>query len=209
LNYYEQVGLNKKSPLFQLAGIGRRNFLKSNNTEFRNIYETFIKLAISNPDVSFKFVNDDKTLFDIKHSSIEERLQNIYTNKITDSLITVNHESSILKINGFITKPSFAKKKKGEQFFFVNNRFIKSPYLHHAVMSAYDGLLNQGYHPSYFLYLEVPPNSIDINIHPTKTEVKFDNERDLYAIIRSTIKHSLGQYNVAPSPRKQERLRSQ
>ena len=111
----------------------------------------------------------------------------------------INEETDILKIKGFITKPSFAKKKKGEQFFFVNNRFIKKPYLHHAVMSAYEGLLNQGYHPSYFLNLEVPPESIDINIHPTKTEIKFDNERDLYAIIRSTIKHSLGQYNVVPS----------
>ena len=116
-----------------------------------------------------------------------------------EKLVPISEETDILKINGFISKPSFAKKKKGEQFFFVNNRFIKSHYLHHAVMNAFDGLLNQGYHPSYFLYLEVPPNSIDINIHPTKTEVKFDNERDLYAIIRSTIKHSLGQYNVVPS----------
>jgi DNA mismatch repair protein MutL len=132
-------------------------------------------------------------------SSLRQRIVNIMGKSTNEKLVPIHEATDILKIKGFITKPSFSKKKKGEQFFFVNNRFVKNPYLHHAVMSAYDGLLNNGYHPSYFLYLEVPPKSIDINIHPTKTEVKFDNERDLYAIIRSTIKHSLGQYNVAPS----------
>ncbi|MFB0938879.1 MAG: DNA mismatch repair protein MutL, partial [Urechidicola sp.] len=105
----------------------------------------------------------------------------------------------VITITGFVSKPEYAKKKRGEQFFFVNDRFIKNSYLHHAVVNAFDGLLGSGYHPSYFLYLTVPTNTIDINIHPTKTEIKFDNEQILYAIIRSTIKHSLGQYNVAPA----------
>src|SRR5690606_21966112 len=115
-----------------------------------------------------------------------------------EKLVPIDENTAIITINGFVAKPNFAKKKRGEQFFFVNNRFIKSSYLNHAVVSAFDGLLDGGSHPSYFLYLTVPPNSIDINIHPTKTEIKFDNERDLYAILRATVKHSLGQYNVAP-----------
>jgi DNA mismatch repair protein MutL len=104
-----------------------------------------------------------------------------------------------LKVTGFVGKPEYAKKSRSEQFFFVNNRFIKSGYLHHAVMAAYEGILPVGAQPSYFLYLDVPPNTIDINIHPTKTEIKFDDEQALYAILRSTIKHSLGQFNVVPA----------
>lgn len=105
----------------------------------------------------------------------------------------------MVQINGFISKPQFAKKSRGEQFFFVNNRFIKSPYLHHAILGAFEGLIKKENHPGYFLYLSVDPGSIDINIHPTKTEIKFDDEHTVYAILRSTVKHSLGQFNVMPS----------
>lgn len=184
----------------------RRNFLKSNSIETRHILDAFQRVALTYPKIAFSLVHNENEIFNLPAGSSQQwnantrqRVVNIMGKSTNEKLVPISEETDILKINGFITKPSFAKKKKGEQFFFVNNRFIKSHYLHHAVMSAYEGLLNQGYHPSYFLYLEVPPNSIDINIHPTKTEVKFDNERDLYAIIRSTIKHSLGQYNVAPS----------
>ena len=113
-------------------------------------------------------------------------------------LVPVNEETEVVRISGFICKPEFAKKSRGEQFFFANNRFIKSPYLHHAVVASFEGLIKSDQYPGYFLYLEVDPSSIDINIHPTKTEVKFDDENTLYAILRSTIKHSLGQFNVAP-----------
>ena len=113
-------------------------------------------------------------------------------------LVPVNEETEVVTISGFICKPEFAKKSRGEQFFFANNRFIKSPYLHHAVVAAFEGLIKSDVYPGYFLFLEVDPSSIDINIHPTKTEVKFDDENTLYAILRSTIKHSLGQFNVAP-----------
>jgi len=113
-------------------------------------------------------------------------------------LVPVNEDTEIINVQGFVCKPEFAKKNRGEQFFFVNDRFIKSGYLHHAVMAAYDGLLKDGSQPSYFLFLQVPPNTIDINIHPTKTEIKFDDEQALYAILRASIKHSLGQFNVAP-----------
>jgi DNA mismatch repair protein MutL len=123
---------------------------------------------------------------------------NIFSGKTNEKLVPVNEETEIVNIQGFVCKPEFAKKNRGEQFFFVNDRFIKSGYLHHAVMAAYDGLLKDGAQPSYFLYLTVPPNTIDINIHPTKTEIKFDDEHALYAILRSSIKHSLGQFNVTP-----------
>ena len=184
----------------------RRNFLKSNSIETRHILDAFQRVAFTYPKITFSLVHNENEIFNLPAgtskqwtANTRQRVVNIMGKSTNEKLVPISEETDILKINGFITKPSFAKKKKGEQFFFVNNRFIKSHYLHHAVMSAFEGLLNQGYHPSYFLYLEVPPNSIDINIHPTKTEVKFDNERDLYAIIRSTIKHSLGQYNVVPS----------
>ena len=122
----------------------------------------------------------------------------IFSGKTNEKLIPVSEETEIVSIHGFASKPEFSKKSRSEQFFFVNNRFIKSGYLHHAIMAAYEGLLKDGMQPGYFIFLDVPPNSIDINIHPTKTEIKFDDEQALYAILRATIKHSLGQFNVAP-----------
>lgn len=176
----------------------RRNFLKSNTIETRHIIDAFQRIALTYPEISFSFYHNDSELYHLKSENLRQRIVGIFGANANEKLVPINEETEILKIEGFITKPNFAKKKRGEQFFFANDRFIKSPYLHHAVVSAFEGLLNHGYHPSYFLFLRVPTKSIDINIHPTKTEVKFDNERDLYAIIRSTIKHSLGQYSVAP-----------
>lgn len=184
----------------------RRNFLKSNSIETRHIIDAFQRVAFTYPKISFSFIHNENELFNLPagssdkwSSNTRQRIVNIMGKSINEKLVPISEETDILTIKGFIAKPSLAKKKKGEQFFFVNDRFIKNHYLHHAVMNAYDGLLNHGYHPSYFLFLEVPRASIDINIHPTKTEIKFDNDRDLYAILRSTIKHSLGQYNIVPS----------
>ena len=177
----------------------RRNFLKSNTIETRHIIDAFQRVALSYPNIAFSLYHNDNEIYNLKKSNLRQRITTIFGKNTNEKLVPIKEETNILKIEGFITKPNFAKKKRGEQFFFVNNRFIKSAYLHHAVANAFEGLLNHGYHPSYFLYLTVPTNSIDINIHPTKTEIKFDNDRDLYAIIRSTIKHSLGQYNVSPA----------
>ncbi len=176
----------------------RRNFLKSNTIETRHIIDAFQRVALTYPKIAFNFFHNDNEIYNLKSGNLRQRIVGVFGSNTNEKLVPIEEETDILKIEGFITKPNFAKKKRGEQFYFVNNRFIKSPYLHHAVASAFEGLLQHNYHPSYFLYLQVPPKSIDINIHPTKTEVKFDNERDLYAIIRSTIKHSLGQYNVSP-----------
>lgn len=122
----------------------------------------------------------------------------IFGNKTNEKLVPVEEETEVLKISGFVGKPEYSKKTRSEQFFFVNQRFIKSPYLNHAISAAFEGLLKDGYHPSYFLNLTVDPKTIDINIHPTKTEIKFDDEHTLYAILRSAVKHSLGQFNIAP-----------
>jgi DNA mismatch repair protein MutL len=176
----------------------RRNFLKSDTVEYRHIIDEFQRVALAHPKIHFTFYHNGSEMFNLQPSSFRQRIVNIFSGKTNEKLIPVAEETEILNIQGFVSKPEFAKKNRGEQFFFVNDRFIKNGYLHHAVMAAYDGLLKDGAQPSYFLYLNVPPNTIDINIHPTKTEIKFDDESMLYAILRSAVKHSLGQFNVAP-----------
>lgn len=176
----------------------RRNFLKSDNVETRHVIDEFQRVAMAHPDISFSLMHNGNELFQLPPTNIRQRITNIFGGKTNEKLVPVEEDTGIVKISGFVGKPEYAKKSRGEQFFFVNNRFIKSPYLNHAVVAAFEGLLKEKNYPSYFLYLEVDPKSIDINIHPTKTEIKFDDEHSLYAILKSAIKHSLGQFNVAP-----------
>lgn len=176
----------------------RRNFLKSETVEHRHIIDEFQRVALAHPAIHFTFIHNGSELFNLPSSNLRQRIVNLFAGKTNEKLVPISEETEIVKVQGFIAKPEFSKKSRIEQFFFVNDRFIKSGYLHHAVMAAYEGLLKDGMQPAYFIYLEVPPNTIDINIHPTKTEIKFDDEHSLYAILRSTVKHSLGQFNVAP-----------
>jgi DNA mismatch repair protein MutL len=176
----------------------RRNFLKSDTVEYRHIIDEFQRVALAHPNIHFTFYHNGSEMFNLPISTLRQRVVNVFSGKTNEKLVPVQEDTEIVTVQGFVSKPEFAKKNRGEQFFFVNDRFIKSGYLHHAVMAAYDGILKDGAQPSYFLYLSVPPNSIDINIHPTKTEIKFDDESALYAILRASIKHSLGQFNVAP-----------
>ncbi|NNL80081.1 MAG: DNA mismatch repair endonuclease MutL [Flavobacteriaceae bacterium] len=176
----------------------RRNFLKSDQVELRHIIDEFHRVAMAHSNVEFKFHHNESELFNLPLSNIRQRIVNIFGGKTNEKLVPVKEETEMVKIEGFVGKPEFSKKTRGEQFFFVNDRFIKSPYLNHAVSSAYEGLLKDGYHASYFLFLKVDPQSIDVNIHPTKTEIKFEDEHSLYAILRSSIKHSLGQFSIAP-----------
>ncbi|MDT0676112.1 DNA mismatch repair endonuclease MutL [Autumnicola musiva] len=176
----------------------RRNFLKSDNVETRHIIDEFQRVALAHPHINFTLHHNGSELFQLNSTNYRQRITNIFGGKTNEKLVPVNEDTEILKISGFVGKPEFAKRSRGEQFFFVNDRFIKSPYLNHAVVAAFEGLLKEKTYPSYFLYLEVDPKSIDINIHPTKTEIKFDDEHALYAMLRSAIKHSLGQFNVAP-----------
>lgn len=176
----------------------RRNFLKSDNVELKHIIDEFERVALAHPAIHFVLISNGAEIFNLPSSNYRQRIVNIFGGKTNEKLVPVNEETEIITISGFVGKPEFAKKNRSEQFFLVNDRFIKSSFLHHAVMSAYDGLLKDGNQPSYFLYLQVPTHTIDINIHPTKTEVKFDDEQALYAILRSAVKHSLGMFNVAP-----------
>jgi DNA mismatch repair protein MutL len=176
----------------------RRNFLKSDNIELKHIIDEFERVALAHPTISFTMISNGSEVFNLPSSNYRQRIVNIFGGKTNEKLVPVTEETEILKITGFVGKPEFAKKNRSEQFFLVNNRYIRSPFLHHAIMNAYDGLLRDNNQPSYFLFLEVPPHTIDINIHPTKTEVKFDDEQALYAILRATVKHSLGMFNVAP-----------
>ncbi|WP_431158553.1 DNA mismatch repair endonuclease MutL [Winogradskyella poriferorum] len=176
----------------------RRNFLKSDTVELRHITDEFHRVALAHPDIAFVLYHNGGELFNLPNENYRQRIVHVFGAKTNEKLVPVNEETEVLKIEGFVGKPEFSKKTRSEQFFFVNNRFIKSPYLNHAVNAAYEGLLKEGYHPSYFLNLTVDTKTIDINIHPTKTEIKFDDEHTLYAILRSAIKHSLGQFNIAP-----------
>lgn len=176
----------------------RRNFLKSNAVELKHIIDEFHRVALAHPSISFSMYNNGSETFNLPASNYRQRIVNIFGNKTNEKLVPVEESTEVLKISGFVCKPEFAKKTRGEQYFFVNDRFIKSGYLNHAVASAFEGLLKNGMHPSYFLYLNVDPKTIDINIHPTKTEIKFDDEHTLYALLRSAVKHSLGQFNIAP-----------
>jgi len=176
----------------------RRNFLKSNTVETRHIIDEFHRLALAHPRIAFTMFNNGSTVFNLPATSKRQRIVNIFGTKTNEKLVPVLEETDIVKVEGFVIKPQFAKKSRGEQFFFVNNRFIKSPYLNHAIFSAFEGLMKEGMHPGYFLFLEVDTKSIDINIHPTKTEIKFDDEHSIYAMLRASIKHSLGQFSIAP-----------
>jgi DNA mismatch repair protein MutL len=176
----------------------RRNFLKSNPVETRHIIDEFHRVALAHPQVAFTMLHNGSDVFNLPVSNSRQRIVNIFGSKTNEKLVPVEEETEIVKVNGFVLKPQFARKSRGEQFFFVNDRFIKSPYLHHAVGSAFEGLVKDGMHPGYFLFLEVDTQSIDINIHPTKTEIKFDDEHAIYAMLRATVKHSLGQFSIAP-----------
>ena len=177
----------------------RRNFLKSDTVELRHIIDEFQRVALAHPEINFLFFNNGNELFDLELSNFRKRIVSIFGSKWDNQLVPTKESTSLAKLNGFVVKPEFSKKTRGQQFFFVNNRFIKSPFLNHAVNSAFEGLLRPGYHPGYFLYLNVDPKTIDINIHPTKTEIKFEEEQSIYAILRSAVKHSLGIFQVIPT----------
>lgn len=176
----------------------RRNFLKSNAVELRHVIDEFHRVALAHPSITFSMFHNGSETFNLPESNYRQRIVNVFGVKTNEKLVPVEEATEVLTISGFVGKPEFAKKSRNEQFFFVNNRFIKSAYLNHAINSAFEGLLKDGAQPSYFLNLTVNPQTIDINIHPTKTEIKFDDEHTLYAILRSAVKHSLGQFNIAP-----------
>jgi len=176
----------------------RRNFLKSDTVEMRHILDEFHRVVLAHPDLQFSLFHNDVEQFALPATTLRKRIVQLFGQRLNEQLIPVEENTELLRIHGFISKDSY-KKNRSLQFFMVNQRFIKNRYLHHAVVSAFEGLLKEGEQPEYFLHLEIDPKHIDINIHPTKTEIKFDNDQAIYALLRSAIKHSLGQFHVLPS----------
>ena len=177
----------------------RRNFLKSDNVELRHILDEFQRIALSHPEINFMLINNETEIFNLSLSNFRKRISSILGSKCESYLVPIEENTSLVKIKGFIFKPEYSKRSRGHQFFFVNNRYIKNSFLHHAITSAFEGLLKQGFYPGYFLHFKIDPKKIDINIHPTKTEIKFDEEQSIYAVLRSAVKHSLGIFQVLPT----------
>ncbi len=177
----------------------RRKFLKKDNVEFRHIIDEFHRVALAHEQIEFSLYHNDEEIFKLRKSNLSQRIIDIFGRKLQPLLVPVKEDLGWVKLDGFVAKPEGAKKTRGEQFFFVNGRFFRSTYFNRAVQEAFEGLLAPAYIPTFFLYLELDPEKIDVNIHPQKTEVKFEDEHLIYALIRSTIKRSLGIYNIAPS----------
>lgn len=177
----------------------RRQFLKSDSVENRHIIEEFQRLAIANPDIDFTLIQQDKVSLRLEKAQLKVRLMGLFGNNYSQKLVQVEQQTDLTSISGYIGKPEFAKKVRGEQYFFVNNRFIKSPYLNHAIENAYQELLPEKAMPSYFLFIEIDPSLIDVNVHPTKTEIKFRDEKVIYALMRAAVRQALGKFNLTPS----------
>lgn len=177
----------------------RRHFLKSNTTEFRHIVDEFTRVALAHPQVAFRLWHNNAEQFHLEAGNLKTRVVGLLGNSYEKNLVPVEENTEFLNISGFIGKPQAATRTRGMQFFFINNRFIRNAYLHHAVVQAYEGLIEKESFPFYVLFLEVDPARVDVNVHPTKQEVKFEDDRMMYAYLNAAVKHALARYNIAPS----------
>ena len=177
----------------------RRNFLKSNAAEMRHIVEEFTRVAMAFPGIFFSMSSNGQEVFHLEAGSLKQRIVQIMGSPYNARLVSVNEETDYLNIYGFVGKPETARKTRGDQYFFVNNRFIKSAYLNHAVNGAFNEMIARDSFPSYVLYIDLDPSQIDINVHPTKQEIKFEDEKIIYAFVQAAVKHSLAQFSIAPS----------
>lgn len=177
----------------------RRNFLKSDVVELRHIIDEFQRVALAHPNLHFTFHNDGNEIYHLTPGTLKQRIVHVFGNQYNERLVPIEEDTSIIRLKGFIGKPKYAKKSRGEQFFFVNKRFVKDAYLNHAILKAYEEVLPDDTYPLYILFIDIDPARIDINVHPTKTEIKYEDEKSIYAIVRSAVKRSLGQYNISPS----------
>ena len=177
----------------------RRNFLKSNASELRHIVDEFIRVAMAFPSLFFSLTSNGQEVFHLEKSSLKQRIIQILGNNYAAKLVSVKEETDYMNIYGFVGKPETAKKTRGDQYFFVNNRFIRSPYLNHAVMNAFSEMIAKDSFPMYTLFIDIDPSRLDINVHPTKQEIKFEDEKLIYAFVQSAVKHALAQYSVTPT----------
>ncbi len=177
----------------------RRKFLKTNTAEFAHIEKEFFRIALVYPYISFEFWNNDREAYMLQASGLRERIVCLFGKGINSQLLSINADSTLIKIYGFIGKPETAKKQNDKQYFFINSRYMRHPYFHRAVMQAYDRMLQPGTSPDYFIYFDINPENIDVNIHPTKTEIKFENEQAIWSVILAAVKEALGRFNIVPS----------
>lgn len=177
----------------------RRNFLKSDNVEKTHIHNELIRVALAHPHIAFSYYYNNQLNIQADAGNLNQRIVNLFNNSYKSRLIPVNEETEIVKLNGFVLKPEYARKTRGEQYFFVNNRYIRSPYLNHAVEYAFSELIPDDAYPSFFIFMEIDPAQIDVNVHPTKTEIKFQDEKFIYQILRAAVKRSLGRFNIVPT----------
>lgn len=174
----------------------RKNFLKSDSVEYRHISDEFTRIALSYPDKSFYLFTGQSEVYHLQKSSLRQRIIALFGKRFDKNLVPIEESTPIVKISGFIGKPEYAKKTRGEQYMFVNKRFIKNPYFHHAILSAFENLIQTEYHPFYTIFMEIPPEKIDVNVHPTKTEVKFEDDKAIYSIVKAAVKRALAQANI-------------
>ena len=177
----------------------RRNFLKSNPVETRHIIDEFQRLALASPDIAFSLVQGDELVFDLVPGKLSQRIVGVFGKSYQQQLAPVQEETEMIRVTGYVGRPESARKTRGEQFIYVNNRFIRSNYLNHAVSNAFEGLIPEGSFPFYVLFIEIDPRHIDVNVHPTKTEIKFDDERSVYAVMSAAVRQALGAHNLAPA----------
>jgi DNA mismatch repair protein MutL len=177
----------------------RRQFLKSDPVEMKHVIEEFQRVALAHPGVRFRLLHNEQELFHLEPGNERQRIVGVFGRKFDERLVPVEEATEFVRVEGFVTKPEFAKRNRGEQYFFVNSRFIRSPYLEHAVRRAYEELIARDNYPGWFLFLELDPAWIDINIHPTKTEIKFRDDRTVYAIVHAAVRRALGRHNITPS----------
>lgn len=177
----------------------RRNFLKSNASEMRHIVDEFIRVALAFPQVFFSFISNGQQTFHLESGTLKQRIVQLLGNTYNSKLVAVKEDTDYLNIHGFVGKPETAKKTRGDQYFFVNNRFIKSPYLNHALQHAYSDMISADSYPMYVLFIDLDPQQVDVNVHPTKQEIKFEDEKIVYAFVQAAVKHALAQFSITPT----------
>ena len=177
----------------------RRKFLKTDSTELKHIIDTFNRIALAYPEISFKFYNSENLVFDYKASNLEERIQQVFADNMMEALIPVKQETDYLSLNGYIGKPSIFKKSRGEQYLFLNKRFVINKNINHAVFTAFENILEKGDYPFFILFVTLDPKKVDVNIHPSKLEVKFDDEKDIYNFVLSVVRKSIGSHDLVPT----------
>ena len=197
ISFQKGTSINAKNLFYNIPA--RRNFLKSNNLEIKYIIDEFIRCAIANPEISFSLINEDAEIYNLKSTNLKKRIISIFKKNYEKNMIECEEKFGAITINGFIGKPENTKKTRGEQFIYVNNRFIRSAYINHAIINSYEGMIEEKNFPFYVLFISINTDLVDVNIHPTKTEIKFEDEKLIYNLVKSSVKKSLEKFNVSPS----------